>query len=397
MGWLGIDDTDSLNGGCTTEVFHHLVENLPPKTTIGQACLVRLWPFADRRTRGNAALAIELLPSNESHLLDHLDQWWHNHIAPLEGDVSPSDMSSREQHPASPGMVWFREKPPVSVYWAAVRGHVSIEDVVPATRSWGQHGRIGASAAAAWPGEVSTWEAIAWRLPLAEGQRRIDREALMELDSWPQLVFSRDPRRGKQLIAPRGNSPVLFGLRSRTAEEAKRGCQLLLEASGTEAAYGWRLFKTNQASGDHLTDTYALTVKSAEVHVDRKHVRLETDKMPVVMFAEGGPVNALGRWVTQGDQIEVRGLLHPDGSLHAEQARVLAAVVRRQVRPSCPHCGSRMKSMGANQGVRCPSCKHRLDDVWEDVPVDCPFVEWVEPHVDARRHLSRPLEWSSNP
>ena len=397
MGWLGIDDTDSLNGGCTTEVFHRLIEALPSETTTGEACLVRLWPFAQRRTRGNAALAIELHHPYEDELLEHLDAWWNAHILPLKGEVASSTMSSREQHPASPGMVWFREKPSVNHYWAAVRGHVEFDELPAADRSWGHHGRIGATAAAAWDGTASTWEAIAWRQPLAQGMRRIDEHTLARLDTWPSLVFSRDPRKGTQLIAPRGHSPVLFGLRSRTSEDAHKGCEMLVNSSGTEAISGWRVFRTNQASGDHLTASHSLTVRSSEVHSERKHVRLETDQMPVVMFAEGGPVNALGRWVVQGDRIEVRGLLHPDGSLHAEQARVLHAVSRKKIRPRCPECNVRMKSMGANQGIRCPSCKFRSEDGWEDVEPQCPFLEWVEPNIGDRRHLSRPLSWSLIP
>ena len=105
MGWLGLDDTDSLNGGCTTEVFHRLIEDLPSQTTVGEPCLVRLWPFAHRRTRGNAAMAVELNHPNEDDLMEHLDAWWETHILPLQGEVASSAMSSREQHPTSPGMV----------------------------------------------------------------------------------------------------------------------------------------------------------------------------------------------------------------------------------------------------------------------------------------------------
>ena len=44
MMWLGIDDTDSLDGGCTTLVFHELLDSLPCE--YGQPRLTRLWPFA---------------------------------------------------------------------------------------------------------------------------------------------------------------------------------------------------------------------------------------------------------------------------------------------------------------------------------------------------------------
>ena len=93
MGWLGLDDTDSLSGGCTTEVFHRLIDDLPEETDVGVPRLVRLWPFAQRRTRGNAALSIELKHDDEKALLNHLDEWWNNHVAPLEGQVEGSTIS----------------------------------------------------------------------------------------------------------------------------------------------------------------------------------------------------------------------------------------------------------------------------------------------------------------
>ena len=104
MGWLGLDDTDSLAGGCTTAVFHALLDGLPDHVRYDDPRLVRLWPFAGRRTRGNAALGVELHTADVPSLLDHLDRWWASHIAPLKGRIEPSTMSDRKQSPASPGI-----------------------------------------------------------------------------------------------------------------------------------------------------------------------------------------------------------------------------------------------------------------------------------------------------
>jgi len=114
------------------------------------------------------------------------------------------------------------------------------------------------------------------------------------------------------------------------------------------------------------------------------------------VFAESGPVNALARWLMPGDRIEVRGLRHPDGSVHAEQMRLVESVPRARLRPPCPSCGHRMKSMSSGQGVRCPICKHRSGDDWVSVESKPPYESWVEPEVDGRRHLARPLEWRKN-
>ena len=42
MGWLGLDDTDSLSGGCTTAAFHALLNGLPDGIPHGMPRLVRL-------------------------------------------------------------------------------------------------------------------------------------------------------------------------------------------------------------------------------------------------------------------------------------------------------------------------------------------------------------------
>ena len=136
MGWLGLDDTDSLAGGCTTAVFEDLLNGLPASTSIGVPRLVRLWHFAQRRTRGNAALGVEVHTDDVPGLLHHLDVWWTSHIVQLAGAVESSDVSDRQQSPASPGMVWFADQPPMDLYDKAVREEVLLEELPIPVRAW---------------------------------------------------------------------------------------------------------------------------------------------------------------------------------------------------------------------------------------------------------------------
>lgn len=393
MGWLGLDDTDSLGGGCTTHLFDALLSELPENVVCGEPRLVRLWPFAQRRTRGNAALAVELSTVDVEGLLGHLDAFWNERILPLKGKRSPGSRSPREQVESSPGMVWFEKQPNPAFYWEAVRRHVEHHEVPQPSRSWGEHGVVGAAAAVSWPAETVTWEAIAWREANATGDRSIDEDILEEVDGWQDIVFSRDPRRGTGLIAPRGASPVLFGVRSLTQKAATAACKAILDAPGTEPCASWRVFCTNQASGDHLAETYRGQVRSTSLHAERKHVQVSTTTFEMVSFAEGGPVNSLARWLKEGDEIEAKGLVHPNGTLHVEQLLLVRAVARRKHRPLCQKCNVRTKSMGSNQGVRCPLCKARFADTWDEVEPEPPYIGWTEPPVDARRHLARPLAW----
>ncbi len=394
MGWLGLDDTDSLDEGCTTYSLHLLLESLPDGITVQSPRLVRLWPFAQHRTRGNAAVAVELLTDDEHRLLEHLDSFWNQHLVPLKGKVSSSEHDTRNQSPADPGMVWFSStRPDESYYTMSVQSEVRLDQVPPSDRSWGGHGKIGATAAVAWRQRDVTWESIAWRQPNRHGQkeRQVCEQTLTLVDAMPSTFLSRDPRKGKGLVAPRGPCPVLFGLRARDEHSSREGAQLLLASESTESSIGFRTFVTNQASDDHLGENLEATVTEVEV-LSRGNCVLTTTHGTWLAFAESGSIKKLAQWLLPGDVVEGNGLSPELGVLHLEKLRILAAVPRLE-RPLCEQCSVRMKSMGKNQGCRCPKCKHRTEDAWVSIPRLPPYDSWVQPPADARRHLARPLEW----
>ena len=66
--WIGLDDTDTANYGCTTATFDDLISSIShlPDFQILERRLVRLWPFAERRTRGNGALSCIVECSSQS-------------------------------------------------------------------------------------------------------------------------------------------------------------------------------------------------------------------------------------------------------------------------------------------------------------------------------------------
>tara|TARA_B100001142_G_scaffold324833_1_gene377279 strand:+ start:858 stop:2063 length:1206 start_codon:yes stop_codon:yes gene_type:complete len=394
MGWLGLDDTDSLKEGCTTYSLHLLLESLPASVTVLSPRLVRLWPFAQHRTRGNAAVAVEILTEDEDELLKHLDAYWNEHILPCKGALSSSKHDARTQYPADPGMVWFSShQPNETFYTQAVQTEVQLQDVPQADRSWGGQGRIGATAAIAWRQNRITWEAIAWRQPHRHGQnvRQVCDQALTFVDSMSSTFLSRDPRKGTGLIAPRGPCPVLFGLRARDEDTAHKAGKHLLAAEKTESVIGWRVFATNQATDDHLTQSLQATVANVDI-LSRGNCVVTTESGKWLAFAESGPVKILAQWLQPGDEIEGYGLSPEFGILHLEKLRLVSAQPI-QHRPMCEKCSVRMKSMGKGQGCRCPKCRQRTDDAWVSTPRVPPFPSWVQPQMDARRHLARPLEW----
>jgi len=376
MGWLGLDDTDNLAGGCTTEVFHRLLETLDVEVV--EARLVRLWPFAPGRTRGNAALAANLSNYDSQDLVNQLDEFWRNQLLPLKGNIAESTHDNRQQFPADPGMVWFADKPTDEYYRKAVREEVNLE--ITPDKQWGGKGRIGAIAACSWSGENATFEAIAWRKSIRKVGGCEDIEIL-----FPGTFLNRDPRRKDSLIAPRGPCPVMFGVRAHSFDEAEQAANYIIEHPDTAEVTAMRVFRTNQCSDDHLDGIHRAKVISTEIR-KRGHVIITTDGGNWLAFKESAEMNLLAQWLKPGDIIDGMGLIH-NGDRHLEKLKVVSSI--QNSRPLC-ECGKRMKSAGQSQGLRC-SCGARCEDIWVEEDRIPPFKDWVQPPPDSRRHLSKPI------
>ena len=390
-----MDDTDSLQGGCTTEVLFHLTQALPEHVTIGQTRLVRLWPFAQQRTRGNAAVAVELTSPDEQGLLVFLAQYWENNILPLKGIVQTSQHSEREQFPSDPGMVWFSESiSDFSIYREGLRRELSLEHLPTPTMSWGGHGRIGATLAVLWPGEESTFEAIAWREPSTNTLRQLDKRAIERIDQMEGTFLCRDDRLGNSLLAPRGVSPVLFGIRAWTRDVAMEALQVMLDAPNTEPVIGSLVFETNQATNDHLDHFIEGRVEKIEV-LRGGHTVIHASEQRFLAFKESGQIATISQQLHEGDVIEVKGLSAPDQSIHIEFMRIQELVPHKH-RPTCPTCDKSMTSMGKLQGLRCKKCGLKMDDRWIETPRRLPVNQWIQPPASSRRHLAKPLDDASS-
>ena len=343
-----------------------------------------------QRTRGNAAVAVELKTDDEQKLLTFLDTYWRDFIQPLQGAIESSDHSSRQQYPSDPGMVWFKESVSnADFYRKGLTEEVQLEELPSADKSWGGIGCIGGTLAIHWPAKSRTYEAIAWRIPDANGQRQLDEKAINHIDQLEGTFLCRDDRLQSSLLAPRGNSPVLFGIRTWEKEVAKHAAQTLIEGKMTEAVSGWMIFETNQATNDHLGEPIECLIKHVET-IKGGHTIIKSEKHHFVAFRESGNLALLCQQLKPGDVIECLGLIAPDQSIHIEFLRIKHLEPQRH-RPLCPVCNKSMASMGANQGIRCKKCGHISNDEWEERERDLPLLVWIQPSPSSRRHLAKPL------
>ena len=226
-------------------------------------------------------------------------------------------------------------------------------------------------------------------MPDATGRRLLDEKATRDIDQLEGTFLCRDDRLQSSLLAPRGNSPVLFGIRTWEKEVAKHAAQTLIEGKTTEAVSGWIIFETNQATNDHLDEPIECIVEHIET-IKGGHTIIKTETHHFVAFRESGNIALLCQQLKPGDVIECMGLEAPDQSIHIEFLRIKHLQPQRH-RPLCPVCNKSMASMGANQGIRCKKCGHISDDNWEESERNLLQHVWIQPLPSSRRHLAKPL------
>ena len=117
---IGLDDTDHPLTGCTTSSFDELIALLLeriPDAEVNERALVRLWPFAERRTRGNGALSAQItIDGGQIGEFRESCQEWFDGILSEVSEHPPSKV------PAAPVLVVSEGPVPEEWYWETVSG-----------------------------------------------------------------------------------------------------------------------------------------------------------------------------------------------------------------------------------------------------------------------------------
>jgi tRNA(Ile2)-agmatinylcytidine synthase len=429
--WVGIDDTDSPRGGCTTWVLTELLAEARRNGVdlIGEPRLVRLNPNIPWKTRGNAALAARFGVGTGTRrrlgVVDGSPVWSYPRGRPLgvgraaqwiEHAWERVLASSRVGEPnTDPALVAVDRPLPASLYWNAVREVVpvaEVDDVLEAEQaivrtSGSRRGVVGASAAIAWRGARCSWELIAYRSPeRSHLPREVDAESVREAQRRnPDLFLCEDPRTRRILVAPHTPCPILFGLRG-TRPEAPMAARRIVRSEPVDR---WVLFRTNQGSGDHLRRRPAAeltefrsavilgTVVSSPEVLAGGHVRVRmVDPAGVgVTCVAFEPTKTLPHVVGSlipGDLVRVWGSRSEDPSLHLEGVELVRLELRSGPSrpPRCATCHRSTRSLGHLRGFRCPGCRRRWPPEAASRAVLTPTFEVgvYHPTPSARRHLA---------
>ena len=405
---IALDDTDHVDHACTTEHFQRLLSMLQLSIddfAVLERRLVRLWPFAPKRTRGNAALSAVCELGYGS--LDDVNKICKKFIEDLALEIA-TGYPSEGQRP-DPCLLVSDVEFPEEWYWQAVRREVKLKTRLESLPDSAKihsispqpAGLIGASSAIAWnPSQGSTWELIAWRQSdRIRTNREVSQQSIIEMsERFTETFTNRDPTTGRGMIMPRTNCPVLYGVRGNSAQEVSDAHKFMQSRDDVETCEAWAIHRTNQVSDDHLLGYYSAVVSGLPNEVQGGHSSIlvwdgEVGKT-LVAFAESGPVNVLLRRTKPGDVVDWLGLKAPSGEIHLERLRVKSTVPRTGERPDC--CGKAMRSAGKGQGLRCTVCGSIKEKSWkiESISFDGQSGGWVEPTASNRRHLAMPLKRS---
>jgi tRNA(Ile2)-agmatinylcytidine synthase len=426
---LGIDDTDSPRGGCTTWVLTELVRVARDHglDLVGEPRLVRLNPNIPWKTRGNAALSMRVgRGSGRPVTVGEIDG--RPVLAyPRGREASPTETerflkdawrtvraSARRERGTDPALVAVGGRLPAKLYWNAVRDLVALRDTERTLRAVGatikvrsgRRGLVGAAASIAWPARHATWELLAYRQPERIGTPRdVDRESVIAVQrSSPELFLCHDPRTRRLMVTPHTACPILFGLRG-TIPSAPLAAR---RAVRSEPVDRWMLFRTNQATGDHLVPRavaelrgYRSAIVTGTVDGPARvlgggHVRFDLRdragaRLPCIAFEPTKTLPEVARRLVPGDRLRVWGSRGTSGAVHLEGIEVLGLAGRGHWRaPSCRRCRRRARSLGTGRGWRCDRCRRRLPPEaarWEeDRRTLVPGV--YHPTPSARRHLA---------
>ena len=382
---IGIDDTDSLDGRCTTHLAYNIVRHIL-KNRLGDfvdyPLLIRLNPNIPWKTRGNAAVCLRLRTHDRKKIVDH--------VARYVEDESATDAG------ANPGVIILASRvvPDVVQEFGrrAMYDILSLEKAKKIARKYDSidhflygngHGLIGSLAAVGtqlWGDH--TFEAIAYRkLENCKTTRKIDPLKVIKCseETFPNTFNNYDFTHHRVLIAPHGPDPVFCGVRGETPDIVVSSLEMI---KPKEQLDGYMVFRSNQGTNMHLLNelefryikpymsgfSVCRVSKNPNI-IHGGHVILEVkddcgNTIAAAVYEPTDLTNIASK-LKIGDVVEIGFGVGEATSKHQEVLNVeYLSIVQltqefRVYNPFCEDCSKRMKSEGKNKGFQCEKCGSR--------------------------------------
>ena len=416
---VGLDDTDSHSGMCTTYLGTLITDLLENNSVhfLDFPKLIRLNPNIPYKTRGNGAVSISFITKE-----DNIENLWNQIKSLVE---QHSDLAAMN---TDPGIVMNIGKPDErlkGVYNKALYSLISIEKIkhiLKTNFSGGYHffkagrGLIGASAAIG--AEIFndyTFELIAYRNPsITRSDRHIDVESVIKADKQVEFSFNNYDYENKELmITPHGPDPVYVGIRGETPQSVVQMWKLI---KVQENVVNIMVFKSNQHTRPHFPKKYKISelepYHSVKVEgiVDKEPFDIQGGHVLFSVSSNGEKVNCaayeptkkfrnLVRQIKKGDLIQLCGGVRPASqtyplTINLEEFKILNFKQDlERISLECPDCSSKLISQGKNQGLKCKKCSFKTRK--KDISFQFKKrrlrsgVSYIIP-VCAQRHLTKP-------
>ena len=415
---IGIDDTDSEKGGCTTYTATLLFQKLLSRgfKPYDFPWLVRLNPNIPWKTRGNGALAVHFFVDEE-----RIEEVQRIAMETVEKTTVASTCGT------DPAVAFLKGKVPrilLDYSTRALHDVLSVREARAVAKRasaeihafMGVRGMIGSLAAigADLESVEHTFEIIAYRVRESLGSpRRIDHESVQLMNAkYEASTFNNmDPESGRILVSPHGSDPVLLGIRGYTPNNV---LDAFNEVRFDEEIERVMIFRTNQGTNAHLGKTR--TTVGLKPHQSGS-ISGRVDDMPRVLqgghvifglrddsglidcaaYRPTGSLAMAARDLLPGDRVRasggVRGFRRGRPTLNVEKLEVLHLVEKiGYENPTCEDCGGRCESMGRGQGLRCKKCGQRNENASKILVRQERHIRPMIyiPPPRARRHLTMP-------
>ncbi len=398
---IGIDDTDSPLGMCTTYLGAVLARRLIHEhMRVHEARLVRLNPNVTFKTRGNAAIALDVTGDIDK--------------AFAIGCAAVEELADFSCENTNPGVVVVDKRPDPAFYRKAVTDFCQIDEAIGLLETIGaryhgyknKRGLIGATAAVASVLEDHTSEILVYRKPARWGTPRdVDRTSLFATEeaTFPHTWDTVDRVNDVVVCVPHTPDPVMFGIRGESPSWVMAARQMVR----SEPPALSQIWVTNQGTDAHLLDG---TIGSLREGLSYRVQGIVSDA-PVtgvgghVSFTMNDGENSLRcmayeptknfryivRQIMPGDEVTAVGSFKK-GSINLEKINIRTLARPKISRPPvCTVCNKRMTSNGTGKGFKCKKCGARAEEPEVQEIFRTVKTGWYEVPPTARRHLAKPL------
>jgi len=411
---IGIDDTDSPKGMCTTFLAYKIINRLKKEKVdfLDFPNLIRFNPNIPWKTRGNGAVSLKISTDNPTKIKNLVKQYVKQY----------SDVKNG----ANPGLVFCQTKNIPEEFtklssdamWKLIHRNeakkiLSKHDIDFFYLGNGQ-GLVGATSIIGYAFDDQTYELLSYRKPSQFGKKRTLDESkvkLMQEKTYPNTFNSYDLKKNKLLLMPHGPDPVFFGVRGENSKTLISASKMIRPK---EKLSGYVIFKSNQGTGDHLKNEIDVNtflpytsgilfgiVESNPRVTKGGHVFFTIiSKQKKIQCAVYKPtkITDIAKELIAGDKIKVGGGIRKatktlPRTLNLELIEILKLEKKiKFFNPLCQKCKKRMKSKGKNQGYQCIRCKDVASEKTAQLIPRSIKKQLYVPDVSAHRHLTKPIQ-----